>query len=284
MSETISAREASMSRVQTQETVLKSLDVTPTSQVAATKQDETSPQIPKKTAQERITELAHKRREAENRADEATKRASELEARIRTLEAATPPQIEQSTKPTRSQFTNDELYIEALTDWKAQDAIVKREQQQAEARMKAEMEEIDAAYDKRVADAQKRYPDFNEVVGAATTNIPGFVVMALKESSLGADLVYYLSMHKDEAEKLAAMRPTKATKYLIQLESELESDDATEEPATKETEPDKAAVTPTKKPPAPISPLSGTPAENPGTPRSFEEYRAKRLAAKKGGR
>jgi len=286
-SEAINAREASMSRVQTQESVLASLAVEPTpvateglerneSNNSVKNQDEQHQDKPvKKTAQERISELANKRREAETRADEATKRASELEARLKALEAAAPP-AEVSDKPNRAQFTNDEQYIEALTDWKATEAIIKREQQQAQARFQAEIDEVNAQYEVSLKAAQERYTDFVEVVSAATTNIPDFLVMAIKESPIGADLTYYLSMHKDEAEKLASMRPVKAIKYLDQLERDLLSDD---EPVKDKTEGKSAPVT--KKPPAPIAPLAGSAAIAPNQAKSFDEYKARRLAAKK---
>jgi len=274
---TSNAREASLARVQTHESILASLtNEQPAAVVEDPKEGEQKQEEKqgKKTAQERISELANKRREAENRAEEATKRAAELEARIRALETAT-VQTESSNKPARSQFQNDEQYIEALTDWKANEAIVKREQQQAQARIQAEMEEINNSYEKSLKAAQAKYDDFVDVVSAATTNIPNFLVTAIKESPIGADLTYYLALHKDEAEKVASMRPSLAIKYLARLEDELMFEDA----VTEKTESKSAPVV--KKPPAPIAPLSGNAIISPNQPKTFDEYKAKRLAAKR---
>src|SRR5574337_661433 len=97
------AREAAMSRVQTQDTVLASL--------AAPASKEGDQKAVKKTAQERIVELAHKRKEAEAKAEASELRARELEAQLQALKATAQP-MEVAAKPARSQFASDDEYIE----------------------------------------------------------------------------------------------------------------------------------------------------------------------------
>src|SRR5574337_839851 len=108
------AREAAMSRVQTQDTVLASL-AAPASKEGEESSKETKPKdnqneegdqkAVKKTAQERIVELAHKRKEAEAKAEASELRARELEAQLQALKATAQP-MEVAAKPARSQFAS----------------------------------------------------------------------------------------------------------------------------------------------------------------------------------
>lgn len=272
------ARQASMSRVETSETILAKIAsaqaATKPSEASADDKQETQGQevAPvKKTAQERISELANKRREAEAEAEQAKRENAELKARLKALETAA-PQIEQSNKPNRTQFASDDEYIEALTDWKAQDAIAKREKQQMEARQTAEFAQIEASFEGSIKSAQSRYEDFNEVVGNATVVIPAHVAMAIKESPLGGDLTYYLAVHQSEAEKLNSMRPIQAIKYLSELEKDLSIDEPAIQTKTPVKTPEKTRA------PEPISQVRGAPVTPPGSAKSFAEHRAKRLA------
>lgn len=277
--DTADARQASMSRVVTQETLLASMATAQAASEPATEQVEPEQQTegekPKgKTPQERIQELANKRREAEAKAEAAERKNQELEARLAALETARNTPVEASTKPAREAFSSDEDFIEALADWKAEQAVIKREQQQREAQLKAEAEAIDSAFIARVKKASTEIEDFEEVVGAATVNVPDFIVMALKESEHGPLLTYYLAKHQDEARRIAAMRPVQALKQLMQIERDLAEGDSTppavSQPKTKPRAPD------------PINPVRGTTTPNPGPAKDFAEYRARRKAEQRG--
>src|SRR5574337_483413 len=166
------AREAAMSRVQTQDTVLASLAAPASKEAdkgsketnADDKPNEGDQKAVKKTAQERIVELAHKRKEAEAKAEASELRARELEAQLQALKATAQP-MEVAAKPARSQFASDDEYIEALTDWKAREAVSKREAEQLAARQKAEQEEVARQWDHRQQQAIEAIPDYAEVLG-----------------------------------------------------------------------------------------------------------------------
>jgi len=268
------ARQASMSRVQTQETVFAKLaNANPASEDADQKAQETvkdGEPKPKQTAQERIAELANKRREAEAKATEAQREVEELRERLKRLETSAPA-IEVSDRPQRVNYPSAEAYEDALIDWKADQRIAEREHQQRMARINAEAQVIDQTYEFSLNNAKAKFDDFTEVVSSATTNIPDFLVMAIKESPVGGEVTYYLAKHKEEAERIAAMRPIQAIKALTQLEKDLteSSDDVLIE------KPKQAAK---QKAPEPINPVKGSAAINPAAPRNFEEYRAQRKA------
>ncbi len=224
----------------------------------------------KKTAQERIIELAHQRKEAEQREKNAKRENDELRARLKALEASVKP-IDVPQEPKRLDFVSDEAYVDALTDYKVDKRIAEREASQQKAKQAAEMQEIDNSYQKTVKVAQKKYDDFSEVVATATDEIPPFMVMAIKESDVGGDLTYYLAKFPEETKKILNMRPVQALKYLTQLEKELSEPDT-------ETQPEKAKPA-VKKAPEPITPVRGTSiSEMSGHAKNFAEYKAKRLA------
>lgn len=276
------AREASKSRVVTQDTLLNQIaSAQPAPEAASEKKEETQndkeakPKV-KQTAQERITELANKRRDAEKKADEAQHENNELRARIKALEAVAPA-MQQEDRPKRIHFANEDEYIESLTDWKAKKAVVEGEQQKQQARIAAEEEERNHRYMSTVEGAKTRYDDFEKIVGAARVAIPPYVAFAIKESEIGGDLTYYLAKHQDEVKKLIDMNPVKAVKYLDRLERDLLTDDDAVEPV--ETVKPEAK----KKAPEPITPVRGMSALPSAPAKDFEEYRARRKAQMRRG-
>ena len=197
------AREASMSRVQTQDTVLASL-VTPASVEAAKESQDPKPddkpgegeQKHKKTAQDRIVDLIARNRDTSAKALEAEDRNQKLEAELTVLRAQAQP-MQVTDKPSRSQFYNENDYIEALTDWKADAAVAKREQQTREAQLMAEQADVATQWDKRQQTAIDSISDYAEVLGGADIQIPKFMHQAMLESEQGPEIAYYLALNPD---------------------------------------------------------------------------------------
>lgn len=271
------AREAAMSRVVTAETILKQISNADPATQGDQKEDQKDAEsgdksTGKKTAQERIQELVNKRREADAKADAKERENAELKEALKRYQAAPPP-IEQTNKPKRGDFASDDVYQDAVIDWRADQRLAEREKQQREARIAEEFQQIESDYVASVKTAKAKYEDFEEVISAATVNVPDFIVMAIKENKYGGDITYYLSKNIDEAKKIFAMRPVKALEQIIDLGKELGHEDdpvKTVEKVAKKT-----------KVPEPITPLQGQAAINPGGAKSYEEYKAKRLAEKR---
>lgn len=276
--DTPDAREASMARVQTQETVMASLAPPASVEAAKESQDLKPDDKPnegdqrngKKTAQDRIVDLVHKNRDTAAKAAESEERAQRYEAELHILRAQAQP-METTNKPMRSQFINDEGYIEALTDWKADAAIAKRESQQREAQVMAEQADVAKGWEKRQQAVITSIPDYAETVGSSDVQIPAHVQQALLESEQGPEIAYYLALHPEEAKRIAAMKPLAAIRRITELERDLVDVDDT--PATK-----KAVADPPKKSraPEPINPVKGTLGSNPGPTSDFAEYRRRR--------
>jgi hypothetical protein len=271
------ARQASMSRVQTQDTLLASLagpaseDPPKDEPKDDDKQKDGEQKPAKKSPQERIVELAHKRKEAEAKAEAAEVRNRELEAQLQALKAQAQP-IEATTKPVRASYASEDDFIEALTDWKSDQAVAKRERQHAEARQQAEFAEVVQQWDSRQKKAIESIPDYAETLANAEINIRDYVHSALLESEKGPEIAYYLALHPEEAKRLNAMKPLAAIKRIASLESDLSEPDDDAKPEPKVSELPKKS-----KAPEPINPVKGVGASNPGKAESYEEYRRRRL-------
>ncbi len=222
----------------------------------------------KKSAQERIREAIERRNKAESDAQAAKREAEDLRTQLQMLKTQA-PDMQEADKPTRDKYKTDEDYIEALADWKAKKAIADREREQQEARRKAEVEEIVAAWNKRQEQAMKDIPDYADVVGASEVQMAPHVHQAIVESDVGPQLAYYFALNPDELRRLNSMRAATAMRQILRIETEIGED-----------EPSKPN-TPTKsKAPPPIDPVKGSSA-NPGAATSFEEYRKRRQEQQK---
>lgn len=275
------AREASMSRVQTQDTVLASLAPTKAASEPAKgdKPDAETEQNageskPKGSASDRIRELAVKRREAEAKADAAERRAQELEAEVAALRTGAKP-MEAGAKPLRSQFTSDDEYIESLSDWKAKEAIAKRELEQAQARAEAEQAEVASQWSKRQEKVMKTLSDYADVIGKSEIAVPFHVHQAILESDQGPQIAYFLALHPEEAKRIAQLKPLAAVKRIASLErdlAEIDAEDNKPEPAKDTPKPQRS------KAPEPIEPVKSAPSASGASSSDYEEYKRRRQA------
>ncbi len=190
--------------------------------------------------------------------------------------AATAKPLEAKAKPLRSQFATDDDYIEALSNFKANEAIAVREQQQAAARIEAEQAEIAGEWSKRQETAMKNLPDYADVIGKSAVDVPSHVHQAILESEQGPEIAYYLALHPSEAKRITAMKPIAAIKRIAALERDLAELEHEEIPP--EVEKTTTAVQKSKAPP-PIEPVrSVAAAASASSSADFESYRRKRQA------
>jgi hypothetical protein len=236
---------------------------------------ETGEKRAKKPISERMSELVSQRKAAETEAQQAKREAAELRARLEAMSAQAAP-VKEEPRPDRSKFASDEDYIEAVAEWKADQRLAKREQEQAEARAKAERDQLVKGWQDAQQRARAEIEDYDDVIKVSDVQLPGHLHQAILESDVGPHLAYYFAKHPDEAKRYASMSPTKSLRELGRLEDRLTEDD--DQPAAKPSP--KAEVEKSKAPP-PITPVKDGRAADPGPAKSFEEYRARRLAEKK---
>lgn len=230
----------------------------------------------KKPISERMSELVSQRKAAETEAQQAKREAAELRARMEAMSAQAAP-VKEEPRPDRSKFANDEEYIEAVAEWKADQRLAKREQEQAEARSKAEREQLVKGWQAAQQRARAEIEDYDDVIKGSDVNLPGHLHQAILESDVGPHMAYYFAKHPDEAKRYAAMTPTKALRELGRLEDRL-AEDVDDQTATK---PSSKTEIETSKAPPPTTRVKDARAVDPGPAQSFEEYRARRQAEKK---
>ena len=156
--------------------------------------------------QKRIDELTRARREAERQAEYwqgvATQTAPEA----------------QGDKPSRDDYAEQDDYIEALTEWKAEQAVAKVQREQA---AQSANHARQSAWEAREAQTKASIPDYDAVVPVSTVPIKPHVVEALMDADAGPSLAYHLAKNPDVAARLNAMTPTRAAIELGRIETTL---------------------------------------------------------------
>lgn len=213
--------------------------------------------------QQRIDELTRQRHEAEREATYWRQRAG--------VDQAQAPAPAVAPKPTPDKFNDYADYVEALTEWKAEqkvtEALSKRDQQQAERAQQTAQQAKAQTFAERQQAARTAIPDYDEVMSAAAdVRIAPHVHEALLDSKHGPAIAYHLAKNPDEAERLSTLPPLAAARELGRLEASL----AKSAPPQGAAAP---ALKPVSKAPAPIKPIgAGTTTNQDPARMSMDEY------------
>lgn len=183
----------------------------------------------KQTAQERIEELAAKRREAEAAAFKAEmavieerKRREELEARIAALESGK-EKPSALRKPNPDDFKYGEVdtaYVEAMVEYRLSEERAKFQDERRTQDEQQENERKKAHYQARLAkvseDGNKRFPDFDTIVNSV--QFPSTVALDILDSDQGVDIAYYLGKNIGKLRELTHMTDAQRAKAIGRLE------------------------------------------------------------------
>lgn len=201
----------------------------------------------KKTAQERISELTQKYREAE-------RKAAELERQLREREAPTPVEdngnvnTPASNEPTPDdlnedgsekyplgeydptfikdliKFTNDQIVAER--DAEAQTRSAQQAQQEAQAALNQEWtEKLNQAEKGEFADIREVGIDLVEAFSDLDPAYGEYLASTIMTLDKGVEVFHYLATHLDEAREIVAAGPNKATIALGRLEARFLTDE-----------------------------------------------------------
>lgn len=163
-----------------------------------------------KGVQPRIDELTRARREAEREAAYWRQRATQGQAE--------PQAAQPAVKPTPEQFTDYAEYVEALTDWKTEQKLDERMQQESARQAQAARAQT---FQERAAAYQTQAPDFDEVLSSADVPMARHVGAAILESDVGPQLAYHLARNPQELERLNRMPEAAANREIGRLEASL---------------------------------------------------------------
>lgn len=225
-----------------------------------------------KGVQPRIDELTRKRHEAE--------REAAYWKGVATQGKAPQPSADQpaaNPKPTPDQFDDYGDYIEALTEWKAEEKISKAlTEREAKAAQQQQAQTRATTWEQRQAQARAAMPDYDAVLGASDAPVAAHVAEAIQDSEHGPALAYHLAKNPDLLDRLNGLSPRAADRELGRLEERLSSKPA--EPGTQPAaEPAPAKTTQAPKPAAVTSSQGRTIAQDPSkmTMAEYEAFRSK---------
>jgi hypothetical protein len=209
----------------------------------------------KKQDAEKSKEKLNKRFDkVSKRAQEAEARAVELEKRLREMEQKGAPQEQEKPvnngKPQASQFNDAYEYAEALAEWSAEQALLRRDAEEAKRKDEESKAKIAEQWNKKLEKAKENLPDFDRIVQSSNVIVKDEIRDAILESDVGAQILYYLASEDDYAKQLAEMPVVKALRELGKLEARFEAKEEKPSKAEKKTVSESKA-------PSPIKPLSG---------------------------
>ncbi len=196
--------------------------------VGEIEEEEAAPE-PKKKANldDRLKQLktgTYEMREAERQANKARAAAEAATAKLEEAQKKSG-----NEKPKEDDFDTQEEYIEALTGFKAKQAILEydanRKQEDAEASKRRVGEESVKDWNYRKEKAMEQYADFTENENMIQKVLVhyGNPIMAqtIIDSEKGIALVQHLGRNIDELERIARMSPISTVKELARLEDKI---------------------------------------------------------------
>lgn len=161
--------------------------------------------------QDRINKLTRAKEEMRERAERA-------EAALRSLQAQTPQ---------RSAYATDLDFQAATVAHAARVGTIHAAKDQAEIGLSEtvsqENAERDQAFRESVAEAIRDMPDWHAVVSSVPDNVAvsGIALEAIKESAVGARIVYQLAKNPAQAQHVVRMSPNSQVREILRMEREL---------------------------------------------------------------
>lgn len=228
------------------------------------------PEIPSEYSekvQRRIDKLTKNYREAER---EAAYWKGKAEAGEKPAGTPAPTVTPATAKPREEDFDVYNDYIEALTDWKAEQTKAEWDAEQQRKREEDDLSATQQSFQEKMQVGYEKYDDFHEVAFSTSNPINAIMFDAIAGSEIPADIAYYLGSHIHECTNISRMPAIQAARAIGAIEEKLRVAEATNPPPK--------AKNP-KPPPEPITPVGGGgPAIVTKDPDKMtnEEYRAAR--------
>ena len=236
---------------------------------AQSKPPEPDPAVELKKAmkgfQKRIHEATEAKYEAQRLAQQEVERARQEAEHYRQLAEQAQKQI---GPPRSDQFQDYEQFLRATAAFEAQKVTEERiaaERQQAWQYQQAQMQQAqqiqaraqyEATIQQKVAEAEKKFPDFVEVV--TSPELPGLqgtpAFGAILESEMGAEVMYYLGKNPARAHQIVSLSPLAQVREIGRIEASLSTG---------------KSVTQAPPPPASVNAQTGSATRE---PRTVDEY------------
>jgi hypothetical protein len=184
---------------------------------------------------------------------------------------------ENNQKPSPDNFKDAFEYAEALAQWSAEQALVRREQEVKLREAETQKQKVIQTWQQKLEVTKTEFPDYDDMVSSSSVKVNDTIRDAILESDVGPRILYELASDDEIAEKLSTMSTASALKLIGKLEAQFEK---TEEPVKAE----KKTVAAKSKAPEPIRPLRSTggvaDVGMDGNDMSYQQWKAARQAGK----
>ncbi|KKN66896.1 hypothetical protein LCGC14_0466710 [marine sediment metagenome] len=258
--------------------------------------EETPEQKAAKEAAAKAEEEKAKPSGAEKRINRLTAEKRSLEDQVHNLrgqiEAGTKDEtaVGEAKKPLAEDFETTEEFIEAMSDFKADERFKKNQAEEAQKAEQQEQQEVFEAFGERQDKARAAHEDYDEVVGGGNLQIPQSALLAIIELDNGPEVAYHLAKNPELPKKLMDLSPLKAVAEIGRLSAILATpvQEAANPPALRTPEQEAGKPPAPKKPasgaPPPITPVGGstTKTDVPLDQMEYQEYRRARDAGRQG--
>lgn len=182
-----------------------------------------------------------KQSRVQRRIDKLTREKYQLKGELEAMRRMQSQQVETPApqgKPTREQFNDDAEWIEALTDYKTQQAVAGIEH-------KTSQEKVKSTFNQQLAQARDKYDDFDDVLeDVQSISVSQPINDALASSPYAAEILYTLGNDLKQATALAQMPIPLAIKELGKIEARIEAREV--KPKEKKTTNAPAPIKPVK--------------------------------------
>jgi hypothetical protein len=174
---------------------------------------------PKKSGiQERINELTRQRHDKERDLEAARQEAEYWKSQV-VQKPAQPQTAAPTGKPTVEQYDSYEDYLEALSDYKVEQKLSVREQEQSRSQQQEQLVERQKAFQARAEKLE--IDDFVEVVYNPDIRISQDMADIAFDSEKGPEILYYLGKNPAEAARLASLDTRQVGYEIGRLEAAL---------------------------------------------------------------
>lgn len=174
--------------------------------------------------EKRFSELTKARKEAEAKAEAERQARIDLEARLAALEGQkvqeTAPKA--SSEPQPEQFKDAFEYAKALASWSAEQAVLKREQEEAAKAEQEQKQQVLKTWAEKLEAVKAELPDYEEMVASSTVAVSDEVRDAILESDVGPKILYELASNDELASKISTMNTAQVLREIGKLEARFE--------------------------------------------------------------
>ncbi len=145
-------------------------------------------------------------------------------------------------EPRWEQYDGDQdKFMNDRAEWLADRRMQAMDSQRQQDAQKKVVEQIEADYDRRLIEAEVKYPGISHLgrgldAGFAAVVSPGMAA-AIKQSEMAPDLVNYLNEHREEAARIYSLNPARAAAEIGKIEATLSIPKPKPKPPEKPIEP-----------------------------------------------